>query len=614
MEKTIVTAEPIRWDLSVLYADIADPRLDSDLRELTAMARRFSEAYKGRLAESLDKAMRDYAEIEMLSGKIQSYLFLRESTELTNATIKAKHAAFQREMSAISGEHLTFFELELVQLTDDALKSFYERDAFVAKHRPWIEHIRTFKRHFLSEPVESALVKRSPFNSGAWADFFDEVEADLRFEFRGGTKNLTEMMHLITESKDGELRADGLKCINEGLAAPFAKYSAQTLYMVAGLKAVEDKERGYAHPMELRNKSNRIPDSVVNVLHNAVTTLGGSLTRRYYKLKARHLGLAKLRWSDRNAPMPFSDTTSIPFEEAADIVKGSYESFSPTLTALVKTFFTERRIDVPVVKEKRGGAFNSSHVLPGGKAVSFTLLNYLGSNRDVMTLAHELGHGVHGILAGEAQGPLMYHAPIAYCETASVFGEMTTFTFLKERLVRAGDTQSLLSLIMSKIDSTINTVVRQIGFSNFERRLHGMDESYSKWSEPQKRSVEELDGIWLKTAQELYGAEGEVFTYENSEHLWASIPHFHSPFYVYGYAFGELLTQSLYAQRPRLGARFEPLYLDLLRSGSTKDVVELLAPFGLDARQESFWNDGIAVSLGALIEEAEQLSRSMGVI
>jgi oligoendopeptidase F len=338
------------------------------------------------------------------------------------------------------------------------------------------------------------------------------------------------------------------------------------------------------------------------------------LSARYYKLKARHLRLSVLRWSDRNAPMPFADTTKIPFEEAAEIVKSSYKDFSPTLTQLVKTFFSERRIDAPVAKEKRGGAFNSSHVLPGGKAVSFTLMNYLGSNHDVMTLAHELGHGVHGILAGEAQGPLMYHAPIAYCETASVFGEMTTFTFLKDRLARTGDQKSLLALIMAKIDSTINTVIRQIGFSNFERRLHGMDESYTAWAEPRKRSVEELDAIWLKTAQELYGKEGEIFTYENSEHLWAYIPHFHSPFYVYGYAFGELLTQSLYAQRQRLGARFEPLYLDLLRSGATKDVVELLAPFGLDARNEAFWKDGITVSLGALIEEAEQLSRSMGVI
>jgi oligoendopeptidase F len=422
------------------------------------------------------------------------------------------------------------------------------------------------------------------------------------------------MMHLIAESKDAAERAEALKSVNAGLAGPFAKYAAQTLYMVAGLKAVEDKERGYAHPMDLRNKANRIPDSVVAVLHNAVTTLGGSLTRRYYKLKARHLGLSVLRWSDRNAPMPFADTTMIPFDEAAGIVKSSYESFSPTLTALVKTFFDDRRVDVPVVKEKRSGAFNSSHVLPGGKAVSFTLMNYLGSNRDVMTLAHELGHGVHGILAGEAQGPLMYHAPIAYCETASVFGEMTTFTFLKDRLIRAGDKNSLLALIMAKIDSTINTVVRQIGFSNFERRLHGIDESYTAWTEPKKRSVEELDQIWLKTAQELYGREGEIFTYENSEHLWAYVPHFHSPFYVYGYAFGELLTQSLFAQRQRLGAKFEPLYLGLLRSGATKDVVELLAPFGLDARNEAFWKDGITVSLGALIEEAEELSRGMGVI
>ena len=614
MVNTIESANDIRWDLGILYSDIGDPRLDSDLGALTGMARKFSLSYKGKLAEQLGAAIRDFMEIEMLSGKIHAYLFLRESTDLSNAVIKAKHATFQRELSAVQGEHLTFFELELVQLSDDTLKKFYESDPVVSKHRPWIEHIRTFKRHFLSEPVESALVKRSPFNSSSWSDFFDEVEADLSFEFRGGTKNLTEMMHVITESKDSDERAAALQCVNSCLAGPFAKYAAQTLYMVAGLKAVEDKERGYAHPMDLRNKANRIPDSVVKVLHNAVTNLGGSLTRRYYELKARHLGLATMRWSDRNAPMPFADTTRIPFDEAAGIVKGSYESFSPTLTALVKTFFTDRRIDVPVVKEKRGGAFNSSHVLPGGKAVSFTLMNYLGSNHDVMTLAHELGHGVHGILAGEAQGPLMFHAPIAYCETASVFGEMTTFTFLKERLVRSGDKNSLLALIMSKLDSTINTVVRQIGFSNFERRLHGMDESYTSWTEPKKRSVEELDAIWLKTAQELYGQPGEIFTYENSEHLWAYIPHFHSPFYVYGYAFGELLTQSLYAQRKRLGAKFEPLYLDLLRSGSTKDVVELLAPFGLDARNEAFWNDGITVSLGALIEEAEQLSRDMGVI
>ncbi len=338
MENAIESANDIRWDLSVLYADITDPRLDSDLRELTAMCEHFSLTHKGKLAESLGAAIRDYSEIEMLNAKINSYLFLRESTDLTSAAIKAKHAAFQRDLSAVHGEHLTFFELELVHLSDETLGKFYGSDPFVSKHRPWIEHIRTFKRHFLSEPVESALVKRSPFNSSSWSDFFDEVEADLNFEFRGSTKNLTEMMHLITESKDSDERADAMRCVNGALAGPFAKYAAQTLYMVAGLKAVEDKERGYAHPMDLRNKANRIPDSVVGVLHSAVTNLGGSLSRRYYKLKARHLGLTTMRWSDRNAPMPFADTTRMPFDEAAEIVKGSYQSFSPTLTALVKTF------------------------------------------------------------------------------------------------------------------------------------------------------------------------------------------------------------------------------------------------------------------------------------
>jgi oligoendopeptidase F len=609
MNTAIESVNEVRWDLSVLYADISDPRLEADLEKFRKRSEHFELSYKHHLGELLGAALRDYIEIDMLAGKIGSYLFLREATDLANEVIKAKRAQFQREMSEIQGEYLTFFELELSQLEENRLQHFYEQDALVAKHRPWIDHVRLFKPHFLSEPVESALTKRSPFGPGAWSEFFDETEADLLFQFRGAEKNLTEMIHLLTESKDAEERAEAMKIINDGLGGPFAKYSAQTLYMVAGSKAVEDKDRAYQHPMDFRNKVSRIPDSVVNVLHDTVTLIGGELTRRYYRLKAKHLGISPLRWSDRNAPMPFADTSFIPFDEGAEIVTAAYGGFSATLAEIVKGFFAARRIDAPATREKRHGAFNSSHVLPGGKPVSFTLLNYLGSNRDVMTLAHEFGHGVHGILAGEAQGPLMFHAPIAYCETASVFGEMITFTFLKNRLSRLGDTRSLLALIMSKIDDTINTVVRQIGFSNFERRLHGMDEKYRIWAAPAKLSAEQLDAIWLQTAQELYGAEGEIFTYENSNHLWAYISHFHSPFYVYGYAFGDLLTQSLYAQRDRLGARFEPLYLDLLRSGASKDVVELLAPFDLNPMSETFWAEGIRGSLGALMEEAEELSQ-----
>jgi oligoendopeptidase F len=315
-----------------------------------------------------------------------------------------------------------------------------------------------------------------------------------------------------------------------------------------------------------------------------------------------------LRWSDRNAPLPFADTTVVPYEKAISTVLAAYESFSPTLTGIIEDSIASRRIDVPATTGKRGGAFNCSFVLPGNRPQSFTFLNYLGSNHDVMTLAHELGHGVHGILAGEAQGPLMFQAPIAYCETASVFGEMTTFSFLRKQLAEKGDNSALLALMTQKIEGMLNTVVRQIGFSNFERRLHGMNAEYTEWDDPKKLSAEELDVLWLATAKELYGEDGEVFTYENASHLWSYISHFHRPFYVYGYAFGELLTQSLYAQQSRLGSRFEPLYLDLLRSGDTKSVFEILQPFGLDPTEETFWGDGIRVSLEAMISEAEKLA------
>jgi oligoendopeptidase F len=294
-----------------------------------------------------------------------------------------------------------------------------------------------------------------------------------------------------------------------------------------------------------------------------------------------------------------------------ETVLAAYQCFSPTLAGLVKDFAATHRIDAPVTKGRRSGAFNYSIVLPGNYPSSFVFLNYLGSNHDVMTLAHELGHGVHGILAGEAQGALMAQAPIAYAETASVFGEMTTFTFLKKQLQQSNDVKTLLALVMEKIDGTLNTVVRQIGFSNFERRLHGMDAEYRTWNEPEKLSTDALDVIWLATLKELYGNDGEIFTYEHAEHLWTYVSHFHRPFYVYGYAFGELLTQSLYAQQPSLGDRFEPLYLDLLRSGSTKNVVELLAPFGLDPTKKDFWENGINVSLAAMIREAEELAKKL---
>jgi oligoendopeptidase F len=607
MPKMEAADQDIRWDLSSIYSGVDDPQIDLDLADFTKQAKAFHANYKGKLAETLGRAISDYAELDMLGGKIMVYLFLQQSLDVTNERVKAKVAEARKIMSLVQGEYLTFFELELVALDDAVLENWYASDEFARKHKPWIEQQRVFKPHLLSEPVEAALTKRSPFGPSAWDEFFDEFEADLRFQHRGATKNLTEMLDILTTSKDAAERAEAMKAINDGLGGFFGKYSAQALYVIVGKGAVEDKERKYRNPMEARNKENRIPSAVVDALHSAVQHAGGPLARRYYRLKAQLLGMKTLAWSDRNAPLPFTDTTVVPFPRAMSTVLAAYESFSPTLTGIIEKFIEAKHIDAPATEGKRGGAFNYSVVLPGNCPKSFTFLNYLGSNHDVMTLAHELGHGVHGILAGEAQGPLMFQPPIAYCETASVFGEMTTFNFLKQQLAEKGDNTALLALLCQKLEGMLNTVVRQIGFSNFERRIHGMDAAYSAWREPKKLSVAELDELWLSTAKELYGEEGDVFTYENTSHLWSYISHFHRPFYVYGYAFGELLTQSLYAQRQRLGARFEPLYIELLRSGATKDVVELLAPFNLDPTHETFWVDGIRVSLEAMIDEAESL-------
>lgn len=603
----------VRWDLTSIYSAIGDPQIDLDIAEFTRNAEQFSLQYKGKLAGKLGPAISDYSELEMLGGKIMVYLSLQQSLDVTNEAVKAKIAEAQQTMSRIQGEYLTFFELELVALDDATLEKWYASDGIVRRHRPWIEHQRIFKPHFLSEPVEAALTKRSPFGPASWDEFFDECEADLRFDCKGidgkaEKKSLTEMLDLLTNSKDAAFRAEVQKTINDGLGGYFAKYSAQTLYVIVGKSAVERTERKYRNPMESRNKENRIPDAVVDALHGAVKNVAGPLARRYYRLKARLLGMETLGWSDRNAPLPFADTTVVPYDNAISTVLAAYESFSPTLSGIIRDFIGSQRIDVPATAGKRGGAFNCSFLLPGNRPQSFTFLNYLGSNHDVTTLAHELGHGVHGILAGEAQGPLMFHPPIAYCETASVFGEMTTFNFLRRQLAEKGDNAALLALITQKIEGMLNTVVRQIGFSNFERRIHGMNAEYTAWNEPKKLSVEELDALWLTTAKEMYGEDGAVFTYENASHLWSYVSHFHRPFYVYGYAFGELLTQSLYAQQLRLGSRFEPLYLDLLRSGATKSIFELLQPFGLDATGETFWGEGIRVSLEAMIAEAETLA------
>ncbi len=597
-------AETVRWDLTCMYSGLEDPSLDADVQTIERLCRAFRDTHKGNLATTLGRSLEDLAEISMLQNKTMVYLFLWSSTDLNNGPVKAKMAEVEKKVAEAAAEYLTFHDIEIVALDDAALASLAENDPVVKKHLPLLELTRVFKPHLLAENVEIALGKRSPFGPGAWAEFFDEAEADLRFTISDKVLTLTEITHLLSDSLDPIERAEALRVLNDGLGGHFAKYSAQALYMIAGAKETEDRERGFKHPMESRNKSSRLPDAVVESLHAAVNDVAAPLAQRYYRLKAAHLGMKTLKWSDRNAKMPFADSTVVPWSEAVATVLEAYRSFSPTLAGLIERTIADRRIDAPGVPGKRGGAYNYSVLLPWNKPAAFTFLNYLGSTRDVMTLAHELGHGVHGLLAAEAQGAHMFHAPMVYAETASVFGEMTTFNYMKARLAATGDKKALLALIMGKLDDIMNTAVRQISFSNFERAVHGAK---------RKLSHEDLGAIWTDVTKKMYGKEGDVFTYENIDNLWSYVGHFHNPFYVYAYACGELFTQSLYAKRASLGDRFEPLYLDLLRAGSTKGASELLEPFGLDPTDPAFWVDGINVSIGAMMSEAEALSKEMGV-
>lgn len=597
-------ADQVHWDLTQLYQGHDDPQIEADLERFERLAEQFRSKYRGQLNERLGDALRSYIELTNIGSKPAVYLMLLNSLDTTDQPVKSKMLAVDEKISFVAGQHLTFFELELAKLPTEDVDRQAETDETVRKHRPYIEKVQLFRDHQLTEEVEEALTKRQPFGPNSWATFFDEAEADLRVDLPDKTVTLTEALHLMTNSESPQDRAAILAAIDQTFSGPFVKLSAETLNNVVRAKALEDSERDYAHPMSERNLRNKMADEVVEALHAATAEVAAPLMKQHYQLKAAHLGLEKLAWSDRNADLPFKDKTVVPFAEAQQIVLDAFEAFSPTLADLVRETFAQNRVDAPATSGKRSGAFNMSWCLPGDEPAAYTFMNYQGSTRDVMTLAHELGHGVHGLLAGQVQGTLMMNAPMVYAETASIFGEMVTFRYLMDDLLKKGDQRSALALLHSKADDFANTVVRQISFSEFERQVHGAG---------RRLSAEEMNQIWLDQTYRLYGQPGEVFTYDHADRLWCYVGHFHRPFYVYAYATGELFTQSLFAVREQFGADFEPMYLDLLRAGGTKDATTLLKPFGLDPRDPEFWKRGIENSFGQSVAEAIRLSEDTGI-
>ena len=598
------SAAAVRWDLSDLYEDLDDPRLESDLETLLSSVQDFHENYAGRLDTLLGDALEAQAEIICLADQLMVYLFLRKSTAAANERIQQRLGRVQEMFAQASANYLTFFEHELCDLADDVYAALLKADQRVARHQPMLDHIRENSRYLLEQNVERALQLRAPFGASEWSDFIDERETELRFNLSGQALTLPETLHILSNDPDAERRAEALKVFSTGLSEQgFDKLMARTLNVVLGAKGVEDRERGYANPMSARNIGNRVDDDTVEALHEAVAQVGAVQSQRYYRLLSAHLGRSPLQWSDRNAPMPFADSATVPWQTCVDTVLSAYESFSPTLRDLVMKMLERKWVDAPPYEGKGGGAFNYSVLLPDGEARAYNFLNYMGSNRDIMTMAHEAGHGVHGMLAAEAQGALMFRAPMAYAETASIFGEMTTFQYV---LARTTSDEDKLALLMEKSADHINTVVRQISFSNFERRIH----------ETRKRGklmVEDFNQTWLDVTSTFYGQPGDLFTYDYVDNLWSYVTHFLRPFYVYAYAFGELFTQSLYACKDDFGDDFEAMYLDLLRAGGSKNAVELMAPFGLDPRDADFWRRGIDASISTWLDEAEAISERMGI-
>ncbi len=602
--QTSTGAEEIRWDLSDLYSGADDPKLDLDLEELLALAQRYEEKHRGKLAETLGASLEVEAKMTCLSGKLMVYLFLLRSTDATNETIQQKMGMVHEAWSRAAANHLNFFEHELVAISDENYAEILAKDENARRHKPMLDQSRANRNYLLDENIERALTLRSPYGAAEWSDYLDEMESELRFSLDGESKTLPEILHVVSNDADSDTRAKALEIFSQGLSEQrFDKLMARTLNVVLGAKGVEDRERGFASPMSSRNIGNQIDDSTVEALHAAVAEHGAEQGRRYYRLLAAHLGKKTLRWSDRNAPLPFVDERIIPWQECMETVLAAYGSFSPTLRDLVAKMVDNKWVDAPPAAGKGGGAFNYAVLLPNGEARAYNFLNYLGSTRDVMTVAHEAGHGAHGILAAEAQGALMFRAPMAYAETASIFGEMTTFKYL---LSKAETDEQRLALLMDKSSDHMNTVVRQISFSNFERKIHAARASG-------KLRVADYSAAWMEVTTDFYGEEGALFTYENVENLWSYVSHFTRPFYVYAYAFGELFTQSLFAVQDQFGDKFEGMYLDLLRAGGSKNAVELMAPFQLDPRDPNFWSKGIKGSVATWLDEAEEISKRMGV-
>ncbi len=583
------------WDLSDLYASPNAPEVARDLVAGQAEASRMKTAYQGKLAglaengAALAEPIKAYEQLSDLLGKLGSYAGLYFAANQADPA-RAKFYGDTSEALTKMSSDLTFFELELNQI-DEAVLARANATPELAKYKPWLEDLRKEKPFQLDEKTERLFTEKGQTGRGAFNRLFTETMTGLRFQVEGEDKPLTlEPVLNMLSSPDGTKR----KAAAEAMAKTFSdniRLFTLITNTLAKDKEISDRWRGFADVADSRHLANRVEAPVVDALVASVEAAYPRLSHRYYKMKAKWLGMDQLNHWDRNAPLPDKPERVFTWKEAEQTVLKAYGAFAPGMAATAKEFFDKGWIDAPVREGKAQGAFSASTV---PSVHPYVLMNYQGKPRDVMTLAHELGHGVHQMLARE-QGPLLAPTPLTLAETASVFGEMLTF---KALLAETTSVKERKAMIAGKVEDMLNTVVRQIAFYSFERKVHEARRNGELTSE-------DLGNFWMDIQKDSLG--DAIKFGPGYEVFWTYIPHFiNSPFYVYAYAFGDCLVNSLYGLYQEAHPGFVGKYFDLLRAGGSKHHSELLAPFGLDARDPEFWNKGLRV-IEAMIDELEAM-------
>mgnify|MGYP002074236964 FL=1 len=584
------------WNLADLYASMDAPELAADIGRAIEMAAAFETRWRGKLSAEAAKgaggglglAVREYEALEELMGRIASYAGLVYAGD-TSDPKKAKLYGDVNQKMTDASAHLLFFTLELNVIDDNLVLAALDADPAFGHYRPWVLDLRMDKPYQLEDRVEQLFHEKSVTGRGAWNRLFDETISDLRFDLGGQRLTLEQTLHRLQEA-DGDVRREAA----EALARTF-KDNLRIFTLITNTlakdKEISDRWRGFADIADSRHLANRVERGVVDALASAVREAYPRLSHRYYAMKARWLGMDAMNHWDRNAPLPETPQALIGWDDAKNTVLSAYQSFSPDMAEIAREFFDHRWIDAPARPGKAPGAFAHPTV---PSVHPYVLLNYMGKPRDVMTLAHELGHGVHQVLAA-GQGVLMAATPLTLAETASVFGEMLTFRSLLDRTT---DRRERKAMLAQKVEDMINTVVRQIAFYEFERKVHTERRNG-------ELTADKLGEFWLEVQSESLGPA--IRLREGYETFWTYIPHFiHSPFYVYAYAFGDCLVNSLYAVYQNAESGFQEKYFDMLRAGGTKHHSELLKPFGLDATDPDFWSKGLSVISG-LIDELEAL-------